>query len=336
MAGSLLHHDLIVLPCRPGAPSIYWLRLYSSDYDPVAIITEVPGNPGRSVTNDIETIASYVAESFRLDITKLVLFQIWPSGHRPSGYPIKPDVARVSLTSDGRERPPQIGQKNRKARRTILGTEFTGRPEWGDATRADIEALVGGPLPELPEHEELYRRVCSAGGGVVEDVTRRCFEVIPVNELPPPHCPARCGHYDRFEQLSEKYSDRDGLTFDAQLEIGNHFLEALTPKDLASCYFHRANWKAIADESVRIIETLGELSSDDYVAESVRSPLNPDDREWLASLFNDPVRVGDGSYSNGQHRGCALRFSGAERAAVVTGYETLGEECTDWTYLGGG
>jgi hypothetical protein len=55
---------------------------------------------------------------------------------------------------------------------------------------------------------------------------------------------------------------------------------------------------------------------------------------WLESLFRDPVFIGGGSYTNGQHRGCALRFSGAERAAVVVGYEFLDEFSTDWQYEG--
>jgi hypothetical protein len=60
------------------------------------------------------------------------------------------------------------------------------------------------------------------------------------------------------------------------------------------------------------------------------------DLRWLLSLFDNPINIEGGSYANGQHRGCALRFSGAERAAVVTGSEVLGHVCTDWTYLGDG
>ena len=60
------------------------------------------------------------------------------------------------------------------------------------------------------------------------------------------------------------------------------------------------------------------------------------ERGWLCSLFDDPVFIGGGSYTNGQHRGCALRFSGAERAAINTRDESLGMVCDDWVYGGDG
>ncbi len=40
------------------------------------------------------------------------------------------------------------------------------------------------------------------------------------------------------------------------------------------------------------------------------------------------------AYVNGQHRGCALRFSGAEKAAVRVDIETVIDDNADWTYLG--
>ena len=42
------------------------------------------------------------------------------------------------------------------------------------------------------------------------------------------------------------------------------------------------------------------------------------------------------SMVNGQHRGCALRFSGVERAVIHVSDELLGKECIDWTYEGDG
>jgi hypothetical protein len=43
------------------------------------------------------------------------------------------------------------------------------------------------------------------------------------------------------------------------------------------------------------------------------------DRWWLVSLFADPIVLSEkrDHNVNRQHRGCGLRFSGAERAAVV-------------------
>jgi hypothetical protein len=84
------------------------------------------------------------------------------------------------------------------------------------------------------------------------------------------------------------------------------------------------------------VDALGRTDREDYVTAARQVRLRRKDRSWLWSLFADPVIIGGGSYTNGQHRGCALRFSGAERAAVVTGTESIGEQNVDWTYLGGG
>lgn len=68
-------------------------------------------------------------------------------------------------------------------------------------------------------------------------------------------------------------------------------------------------------------EQIGKADREKYLQEVERSGLRKRDRRWLDSLFRDPVSIGDGSFTNGQHRGCALRFSGARKAAVVTDHE---------------
>jgi hypothetical protein len=51
----------------------------------------------------------------------------------------------------------------------------------------------------------------------------------------------------------------------------------------------------------------------------------------------DSIRIRNKRYSNGQHRACALRFSGANRAVIEVDIELLGEETeAGWTYVGGG
>jgi hypothetical protein len=40
--------------------------------------------------------------------------------------------------------------------------------------------------------------------------------------------------------------------------IGRAFTDTITADDTGSCYYHNADWKAIADESVRIITELGQ------------------------------------------------------------------------------
>ena len=61
------------------------------------------------------------------------------------------------------------------------------------------------------------------------------------------------------------------------------------------------------------------------------------DLRWLVSLFEQPVIVTGGGYTDGQHRGCALRLSGAPRAVVVTGSEDVPlPRLNDWQYEGDG
>jgi hypothetical protein len=182
-------------------------------------------------------------------------------------------------------------------------------------------------------HEELYAAVKAMGGGTTRDVWRPVFSAVEVGELPPPHNPGSCAHSARFKDLEERVR-AEGVN--DELAAGRLFLGTLTPDDRARCRYHEADWAAIADESVRIVEELGARDQDDYLEAAERSALRDDDRGWLESLFFDPVDIAGGSYTNGQHRGCALRFSGAAKATVVTGDEFVETVVDDWTYQGGG
>lgn len=308
MSSRLVHHDLITVPLGHRRPGIFWLRLYHGDQGHLAVVTEVPGNPSSSVTNAISQIAYHIETSFHLDPDRLALYEIWPSGSPTGDQP------------------------------TIHLVRFGQGPAWQDATRDEIEALIGGSLPELPAHAELYQRVIALGGGVTTEIIRPLFEALPVEQLPPPHNPSRCPHIDRFRHIADTQDgpDAQGRGLEDDLQAGSAFLTTLTPDDHRHCPYHDADWKAIADVSVRIIETLGRRDPDDYASAARDAPLRGRDRGWLVSLFSDPIYIGGGAYTNGQHRGCALRFSGAKRAAIATDDEILGEECTDWTYDGGG
>jgi hypothetical protein len=88
-----------------------------------------------------------------------------------------------------------------EVRRVSLGNG----PQWQDATRADIEAIVGGRLAELPSHDELYSRVLALGGGTKREILRDIFEAVPVVSLPLPPNPARCQHRDRFAPISAQH-----------------------------------------------------------------------------------------------------------------------------------
>ena len=104
----------------------------------------------------------------------------------------------------------------------------------------------------------------------------------------------------------------------------------------AACRFHNANWKAIADESVQVINRFGQQDASVYQRAGEQSRFAGEDRRWLISLFNAPIKIEGGSYNDGQHRGCALRFSGAAQAAVVVRTNLVEQRCADWHYQGDG
>jgi hypothetical protein len=99
------------------------------------------------------------------------------------------------------------------------------------------QPIIGTVLPELPLHDELYRRVIALGGGVTQEVVRPLFEAVPVDSLPPFHNPARCRHHRRFGRMAAQ-QEPGSATPRADLAAGKAFLASLTPRDLRGCYYH--------------------------------------------------------------------------------------------------
>ena len=143
---------------------------------------------------------------------------------------------------------------------------------------------------------------------------RPVFEAVLVARLAPPFNPYKCVHRERFKAVFGGGPYR--------IEKAREFVASLTSEDISKCWYHQADWAAIADESIRILQTAGTMQPvGRYAAAARESGLTGDDRRWLISLFDDPIVADEAGYTNGQHRGCALRFSGASRAAVVTRYD---------------
>ena len=157
------------------------------------------------------------------------------------------------------------------------------------------------------------------------------FEAVNVTELPPFHNPSQCKHYARFNSMYED-AKRCGSLWDHydEQEVGRRFLETLSAADRAACYYHQADWVAIADESVRIIYELGRQDEAVYARAAENSYLENENRQWLVSLFDRPLKVEGGSYGDGQHRGCALRFSGAAKVAAVVRNEWVEKLRRSW------
>ena len=120
-------------------------------------------------------------------------------------------------------------------------------------------------------------------------MVRLIFEAVPVSDLPPPHNVFKCAHADRFQEFIDAHEQRGEDSDDASERAGRALLKSLTTADRGACRFHNARWKAIAEESVRILDTLGNVDSELYVREANRAWLNKADRHWLESLFAVPL-----------------------------------------------
>lgn len=157
--------------------------------------------------------------------------------------------------------------------------------------------------------------------------------MIDVHSLPPPHLPFKCRHKDRFQTIvgSEK-------TIEAHLVAGRRFLESLTDADRQLCPYHRADWAAVADASAQIVASAPNGDAADFIARAKRQRLRAGDRRRLVDLFDEPIALSEDRirYLNGQHRGCALRFSAAARVAVLIEGAVSHELRADWTYVGNG
>ena len=228
-----------------------------------------------SVINGASMIRDAIARKFSIDHEALDLFTIWPK-YRYTDGPAK--RAKYSEHS---------------------------RSGWRNVTRQEIEAEVGDLSP-LPDHEVLFSKVLARGGQVRES-SREVFEAVFVTSLPPPHQPYQCMYYARFRKLLGKSDSHE-----AHLAAGAQFLTTLTSADLKGCSYHQDGWTSIADASAQIIDRLAGMDDPDYVSAAEGWHLPAKDHSWLVSLFRDPILLrGDRtSYTNGQHRGCALRFSG--------------------------
>jgi hypothetical protein len=303
MAGAIrLYHDLFGPPADRG---IYWLRLYRLPQDRFwALVTEVPGNPGMSVTNGVSMIRDAIADKFSIGGGQIELIVIWPKLRWFDGPVQRSNRSRVPEDVNAR---------------------------WPSISQQRLESELG-QLQPLPEHAELFKRVVALGGRPRES-TRAIWEAVHVKSLPPPHKPYSCRYSARFDQMLG-----DAKSHEAHLSTGRRFLDSLTADERALCRYHKADWKTIADASAEVVDALAGREDPDYVAEAQRRKLPARDKRWLIGLFLIPIDLGDDrkSYTNGQHRGCALRFSGAERAAVVVGAVTTEHEDADWTYLGDG
>ncbi|HEX6204368.1 MAG TPA: hypothetical protein VFZ29_00990 [Solirubrobacterales bacterium] len=197
------------------------------------------------------------------------------------------------------------------------------RTEFEPRTIEEVEALVGEKLVDpAPD-----RATCVDLGGKGHPLLAlipppepdrnpiQDLALVAVADLPWPHNPSECASKPRFDDLAELY----GSSHRHCTAVGAHWSYTLEETDYQVCPYHQADWKRIADVSVEIFEGLTEDAELDVVFEAVDRILgNTAEGAWCRSLFSDPIvwSPGQDSVTNGQHRSCALRASGAPFCVV--------------------
>ena len=118
-----------------GRPSRRGVRIYLPDDDldaPVVVCSEVPNNPGGSITNSAETIAAGVIQANELP-TPLVWIEHWPE-ETTEGQETFELV--VFSSYEVVERAPYLGETR----------AWIGDATWKTLDRTAVELLVGGKV----------------------------------------------------------------------------------------------------------------------------------------------------------------------------------------------
>src|SRR5215208_91403 len=119
-----------------GRPAHCRVRIYLPDEtidSPVVICSEVPNNPGGSITNSAEVIAAGVIRANELP-TPLVWVEHWPEESTDGGEETFDLV--VFSSYEVTERAPYLGERR----------AWIGEATWKPLDRATVEILVGAKV----------------------------------------------------------------------------------------------------------------------------------------------------------------------------------------------
>lgn len=274
-----------------GCGSIAWVRVYLlEDGQAIALALDPVDNPGRSVVNGAEELIEGLAQAFP-SVEGIRLMVRFPGDPRGEGW------TEIVFDGDG----PEFERRTIEEVQTLVGEElFDPEPDY--ATCADLGG-EGHPLLDLIPPPE-------PGRNPIQDLA-----LVAVADLPWPHNPSKCASKQRFDDLAELYgSSRRHCT-----AVGAHWSYSLDETDYEACPYHQADWRRIADVSVEVFEGLAEDAELDVVIEAVDRILgNTAEGAWCRSLFSDPIvwSPEQDSVTDGQHRSCALRASGAPFCVV--------------------
>lgn len=297
MAADLLFSDLFAYDWR----SIAWLRVFRLETgERVAVVVEPDDNPGASSINAAESLVRDLRRAVP-GLQPLRVFVHFPHDPRGPGW--------TELCDSDEEI--AFERRTVEAVFALVGVTPVDDDDVDEATCAffggEQHPLLGLIPPPNPPRDRL-RDLC----------------VIAVADLPWPHNPCRCKWSGRFEQVAAVYPS-SGHPDPA---VGAHWFLTLTDDELSACPFHRADWHRIADVSVYVFRSLANEATLRDALGAVEAELgdSPEGR-WCSSLFLDPIvcRPKDASVTNGQHRACALRASGAPLCVVDVGDACVGE-----------
>lgn len=285
----LTHDDIFQF----GFNSLCHLRLFASPDLYIAVACALDDAPGPSPINAAEDLHRDIAATFGVDPSRFRLVVFFPA-------------------SDAEQ--PETWKEI-----TVGGSSA----EFADSDRAGIEAIVGarihplGPGPykisDVVDGDHPAARL--AVPDEPEHDWHRFLSVVDIADLPWAHKPFNCAHRREWGVMRAEMPS--GPEFDAA--VGARFFLSLTPSQLAACPYHHADWRAIADASVRLLELLP-ADADFATVHKLAARLCPQqpEQDWLVSLFTDSIHFHDPSESigGGQHRACALRCSGAARTVA--------------------
>jgi hypothetical protein len=119
-----------------GRPSHCRVRIFLSDDvldSPVVVCSELPNNPGGSITNSAETIAAEVIQANEL-VTPLVWIEHWPKESSDGGEETFELVVFSSYKVE--ERAPSLGETR----------AWIADATWKTLDRASVAILVGGEV----------------------------------------------------------------------------------------------------------------------------------------------------------------------------------------------
>jgi hypothetical protein len=274
-----------------GRHSIVWLRLFGGSDGVLALAVHPTDQPGAGPVNDAESLVAAVAATFPTVGAFRLLVHFPDEGTDEQWIEIAIDEAGHA----GFDHLPT------SAVEALVGVSLEDPPDPTCAGIGGSDHPLLALLPDEEEHDPLAE-----------------LTVIAVADLPFAHGPFRCRWKERFETVRDAYPP-DSRERQA---VGAQWFLTLTDDDLAACSYHAADWRRVAETATEILRGLAPEQTMDDVLTAIEGRLGESaEAGWCRSLFVDPIvchRDTTHGVTDGQHRSCALRASGAGLCVVAS------------------